>query len=121
LANAYHFQHVKDENPVELSVGTDVSADNYLHYRYFEKTDKCIWINRREGDVDHKQWIKDPLNHLHDVDTHENVKVEPPSKILGEPSVRSSSSLLGDLIPTASAQIPIPSEGSMKLPKLTFV
>jgi hypothetical protein len=57
-AYAYHFQHVNDDSPPELSIGTDTNADNNLHYRYFEKSDKCIWINRREGGIDHKQWIK---------------------------------------------------------------
>ena len=110
-ANGYHFQHVNDENPQEVSIGTDVNADNNLHYRYFERTDKCIWINRREGGVDHKQWIKDPLNHLHDVDTHENVELEGSPKILTASSGERHPELFPDLIPAASAQAAIPDDG----------
>lgn len=113
-ANGYHFDHIKDENPAELSIGTDVNADNYLHYRYFEKTDKCIWINRREGGVDHKQWIKDPLNHLHDVDTRENVEIERSSKGLSASSEGKYSGLFGDLIPAASAQMLAPNQSNLE-------
>lgn len=100
--------------PPELSIGTDTNTDNNLHYRYFEKSDKCIWINRREGGIDHKQWIKDPLNHLHDVDAHENVEVEQSSKVLNASSEGRSPKLFGNLIPAALAQAPTPPEGHLQ-------
>ncbi|HWW14727.1 MAG TPA: hypothetical protein VN310_08715 [Candidatus Dormibacteraeota bacterium] len=119
-ANGYHFDHVNDENPPEQSIGTDINADNYLHYRYFEKTDKCIWINRRQAGVNHKQWIKDPLNHLHDVDIHESVELERSSKLLAESSAARSSELFPDLIPAASAQSAIPSESLLEPVQANF-
>jgi hypothetical protein len=118
-ANGYHFDHVNEENPHELPIGTDVNADNYLHYRYFEKTDKCIWINRREGGVDHKQWIKDPLNHLHDVDVHESVEIERSSRVLNASGGRYSD-LFPDLIPAASAQSVIPSQSPLEPVQANF-
>ena len=118
VANAYHFQHVADESPSELSIGTDTNNDNYLHYRYFEKTDKCIWINRREGGVDHRQWIKDPLNHLHDVDDRENavgagLSVSPGAYGGGEYFIQK---VFAALIPAASAQVLPPPKASGTCP-----
>jgi len=119
-ANGYHFEHVSDENPRELSIGTDTNVDNYLHYRYFEKTDKCIWINRREGGVDHKQWIKDPLNHLHDVDTRENVELERSSEVLSASPRTNPPKVFGNLIPAASAQAWVPNESYLEPVQANF-
>lgn len=104
-ANAYHFQHNED-SPKELSIGTDVDADNYVHYRYFQKSDRCVWINRREGGVDHRQWIKDPLNHLHDVDTQVGVSIAQQADTPTLEPWALISSLFAGLVPPALAQTP---------------
>jgi hypothetical protein len=55
--------HQSDDNPQEMAI----DADRQLFYRYFSKTDHCIFVRRRIGDHDVTQWVKDPEFHLHEV------------------------------------------------------
>ncbi len=54
--------HQSDDNPPE----TAIDANRQLSYRYFSKTDHCIFVRRRVGDHDATQWVRDPDYHLHD-------------------------------------------------------
>jgi hypothetical protein len=62
----YHLDNESIDSPPEVSIGTDTDDHNYLHYKYYSKTDKCVYLIRREGGADHTQWVKDPLYHNHD-------------------------------------------------------
>jgi len=81
-ASAWHFDHLADDNPPEVSIGADTDRDNYLHYRYFEKSDKCVFLDRRVAGVDHTQWVRNPLSHMHDVDLSHSTRVDPPMDLL---------------------------------------
>ena len=63
----YHYVHVGDENPLEVSLGPDADSSNALHYRYYAKTDRCLFIDRTESGVHYTQWLLDPQFHFHDI------------------------------------------------------
>src|SRR5262245_41087007 len=46
-AYKWHFNHQSEDNPPEMAIGSDTDAQNYIHYRFFEKTDRCILVRRR--------------------------------------------------------------------------
>lgn len=100
----WHTTHQSKDNPPEVSIGADADENNYLHYRYYDKTDRCVLVNRREGGVDHPQWIKDPLYHQHDLSAQLVI-----SNATHTPPTSSERARSFDLIPAASAQVALPS------------
>jgi hypothetical protein len=65
-ANNWHTEHQAKDSPREMSI-VDFDKDNYLHYRYYANTDKCVYVIRAEAGQVYHQWIKDPQYHSHDV------------------------------------------------------
>jgi hypothetical protein len=65
-ANNWHTENRSSDDPPEEAI-TDLDNDNYLHYRYYAKTDKCVYVIRVEGGKRYHQWIRDPQYHNHDI------------------------------------------------------
>jgi hypothetical protein len=65
----WHFTNLALDNPPEVQITPDVDANNYLRYRYYGKSDNCVFIDRREKGIDTRQWVRDPAYHLHDIDS----------------------------------------------------
>jgi hypothetical protein len=72
----WHSINVALDNPPEVQIVPDTDTDNYLHYRYFAKSDKCVFINRRENGHDTYQWVRDPAYHKHDIDASKNAEMQ---------------------------------------------
>jgi hypothetical protein len=80
-AISWHYPRLGDDSGDEKSItpkdtaGHDADPDNYIHFRFYSKSDKCVEILRKEGGEHYpSQWIKDPRYHRHD--TH-NASVDP--------------------------------------------
>ena len=102
-AYTFHFNG-QAQIPPEQSIGTDVDVDNYLHYRYFETTDKCLYVNRKEGGVNHYQWLRDPNYHKHDVDKVRSASLPQPSGSTVSSSANNPAQrILEAMVPTAQA------------------
>jgi len=69
-AYKWHFNHQSEDNPPEMAIGSDADDNNYIHYRFFEKTDRCVFVKRRADGNDLTQWVRDPKHHKHDYDSH---------------------------------------------------
>ena len=67
-AAQYHFVHRDDDDPPEVALQPDSEQSNSFHYRYFVKTDRCLFIDRIEDGKHYTQWLKDPHYHFHDID-----------------------------------------------------
>ena len=67
-AAQYHFVHKDDDDPPEIALGSDTDQNNSLRYRYFAKTDRCLFIDRTADGQHSVQWVKDPRYHFHDID-----------------------------------------------------
>jgi len=65
-AYKWHFEHQSEDNPPEVAVGSDADPSNNVHYRFFEKSDGCIFVRRRAAGIDSTQWLRDPKRHAHD-------------------------------------------------------
>ena len=65
----WHFNHQSEDNPAELAIGSDTDEHNYIHYRFFEKSDRCVFVKRRADGNDLTQWVRDPRHHKHDFDS----------------------------------------------------
>jgi hypothetical protein len=102
-AYSFHFGG-PDRIPDEQSIGKDIDTDNYLHFRYFE-TDKCLYVNRREGGTNHYQWLRDPNYHKHDVDQKRGAQLQHSTPLLPDSAPAQLSQLLGQLLPTAQASV----------------
>jgi hypothetical protein len=70
----HHADHSSEDGGNEKAItasdqnGIDADPDNYVHSRYYSKTDKCVEILRREGgELLPSQWIKDRRYHKHDI------------------------------------------------------
>ena len=94
----WHGTHEKLDSPPEMSIGTDLDDNNYLHYKYYQNSDKCVLVIRREAGVDHPQWIRDPLYHNHDPGAKQSLR----RSVMGDGPEQQQAFF--DLIPTASAQ-----------------
>jgi hypothetical protein len=112
-ADAYkwHFNHQSEDNPPEVAIGSDTDAHNYIHYRFFEKTDRCVFVKRRADGVDLTQWVRDPKHHEHDFDRHAHGSAQ--SSGVSAPSLASTFSL-DTLVPVveASTLSEAPAEGA---------
>ena len=63
----YHFNHEREENPKEVEIATG-DPTHQLYYKYYAKTDRCMFVRRVEPGYDLTQWIRDPTHHDHDLD-----------------------------------------------------
>lgn len=66
-AYKWHFDHQED-SPPEVALGDAGNPNEYLHYKYFAKSDKCLYVRRKEGNNEYSQWLSDPLYSSHDID-----------------------------------------------------
>ena len=76
LASSYHQAHETEDDPPIVKLGDSSDPQNSLYYKYYEKTDKCLYINRTEGGTHWIQWVLDPQYHLHDLDTQQHARNE---------------------------------------------
>ncbi len=95
-AYEWHTNHKSEDDPEEVPIGAVGDPQNFLRYQYYGKTDRCVLIHRREGGVDHSQWIRDPMYHSHDTDRQMNVGVKSPGN-------KTVVALIDRLLPAASA------------------
>lgn len=69
-AYKWHFNHQSEDDPPEVAIGSDTDEHNSIHYRFFEKSDRCVFVRRRADGIDLTQWVRDPKHHEHDYDAH---------------------------------------------------
>jgi hypothetical protein len=98
----WHFNHESEDDPKELAIGADTDEQNYIHYRFFEKTDRCVYVKRRANGIDLAQWVRDPRHHQHDYDLHSPGHSTALSKDVSAPSL-ASTFLLDSFVPVLSA------------------
>jgi hypothetical protein len=67
-ANNWHMENRAQDDPPEMPIA-DLDSQNYVHYRFFAKTDKCVYVIRSEAGKIYHQWIRDPQYHFHDIHT----------------------------------------------------
>jgi len=96
----WHFNHQSEDNPDELAIGADTDEHNYIHYRFFEKTDRCVYVKRRANGIDLAQWVRDPRHHKHDYDSHGHTDAQ--ARDVSAPSL-ASAFLLDSFAPVLSA------------------
>jgi hypothetical protein len=96
----WHFNHQSEDNPDELAIGSDTDEHNYIHYRFFEKTDRCVYVKRRANGIDLAQWVRDPRHHKHDYDAHGHTDAQ--ARDVSAPSL-ASTFLLDSFAPVLSA------------------
>jgi hypothetical protein len=101
-AYEWHTNHKADDDPLEIPIVPDADQNNFLRFQYYAKTDRCLLIHRREGGVDHSQWIRDPMYHSHDVDQKMNVGMKALDISSGAPGNRVAD-FIDRLFPAASA------------------
>ena len=99
-AYKWHFNHQSEDNPPEMAIGSDTDARNYIHYRFFEKTDRCVFVKRRADGNDLTQWVRDPKHHMHDFDSHGHTAAQ--AREMSTPSL-ASAFLLDSFAPVLSA------------------
>jgi len=99
-AYKWHFNHQSEDNPPEMAIGSDTDARNYIHYRFFEKTDRCVFVKRRADGNDLTQWVRDPKHHMHDFDSHGHTAAQ--ATDMSTPSL-ASAFLLDSFAPVLSA------------------
>lgn len=58
LSFQWHSEHVEDSPEWVVVQKTD--DRNFIQYKYYAKTDKCMWVLREVGGFPSSQWIKDP-------------------------------------------------------------
>ena len=63
----YHINHDREDHPEEVEIATG-DPKHLLFYKYYAKTDRCMFVRRVEPGYDLTQWIRDPSYHEHDVD-----------------------------------------------------
>jgi|SRR5690349_13042357 hypothetical protein len=56
----WHFEHKSDDDPPEVAI-----ADSHIFYRYYSRSDHCLYIRRHNGDSELTQWVSDPNYHQH--------------------------------------------------------
>src|SRR5437764_4861975 len=56
----WHDEHPED-NP-EFKKVLDIGDDNYLGYKFYAKSDHCVFVVRRENGVTISRWLRDPLS-----------------------------------------------------------
>jgi len=100
-AYIWHFNHQSEDNPPEMAIGSDTDNQNYIHYRFFEKTDRCVFVKRRADGNDLTQWVRDPKHHKHDFDSHGHSAVAQ-ARDMSAPSL-ASTFLLDSFVPVLSA------------------
>jgi hypothetical protein len=98
----WHFNHQSEDNPDELAIGSDTDEHNYIHYRFFEKTDRCVYVKRRANGIDLAQWVRDPRHHKHDYDSRSHGHSTALSKDPSAPSL-ASAFLLDSFVPVLTA------------------
>jgi hypothetical protein len=98
-AYKWHFNHQSEDNPPEMAIGSDTDEQNYIHYRFFEKSDRCVFVKRRADGNDLTQWVRDPKHHKHDFDSHGHTAE---ARDMSAPSL-ASTFLLDSFAPVLSA------------------
>jgi hypothetical protein len=54
----WHDEHPEDNPPLKKVF--QIADDNYLGYRFFDKSDHCVFIIRRESGKNTSRWLHDP-------------------------------------------------------------
>jgi len=54
----WHDDHPEDNPPLKKVF--QISEDNYLGYRFFDKSDHCVFVIRRESGKTSSHWLRDP-------------------------------------------------------------
>jgi len=65
-AYKWHFDH--PDNTQEIALGDGSNPNEFLHYKYFAKSDKCLYIRRKEGNKEYSQWLPNPVFSQHSID-----------------------------------------------------
>ena len=111
----FHAEHPED-NP-ELVIIAKLDDQNDVGYKFFSKTDKCVWVLRYEHGVPISQYIKDPA--YQDGTSHglHDAQYRSPGDRKRGPS---GLGLFDALVPTAeAAEIEFPAEhGAAKLERV---
>jgi hypothetical protein len=113
-AYKWHFNHQSEDNPPEMAIGSDTDANNYIRYRFFEKTDRCVFVKRRADGIDLTQWVRDPKHHKHDYDSHGRAAAQ--SRDVSAPTF-ASAFLLDSFMPVlAASALPATAEAESGAP-----
>ncbi len=69
-AEHYKFHEEHPEDTPELKKIATIDADNYVAYKFYGKTDKCVYVLRHVKGIPYSQYIKDPtqqggIPHMH--------------------------------------------------------
>jgi hypothetical protein len=94
----WHFNHSED-SPPEVSIGPEGDPQTFLHYRFYEKSDRCLFVHRKDKTHDSRQWVRDPNFHEHDLDAQNSQ-----SSLLETPERLAIP--LGNIVPAAFAVTP---------------
>jgi hypothetical protein len=54
----WHDEHPADSPAMRMVF--KITDDNYLGYRYYEKSDRCVFVMRRENGFTTSHWLRDP-------------------------------------------------------------
>jgi hypothetical protein len=54
----WHDEHPEDSPPLKKVF--QIADDNYLGYRFFDKSDHCVFVIRRESGKTSSRWLRDP-------------------------------------------------------------
>jgi hypothetical protein len=102
-ASAWHIAHKADDDPPDVPLVPQTDPDNCLYYRYYAKSDHCIFIDRRQNGVDHTHWVKDPMSRKHEVDVSLRAAIESSPAAGGAFTLAKLFELPAHLIPVALA------------------
>jgi hypothetical protein len=61
-AATWHLTHEDEDRPEEVAI----DPEHHVYYRYYSKSDHCVFIRRKDGDRLSTQWVRDPNFHQHD-------------------------------------------------------
>lgn len=74
LAAVYHQENAAMDNPPIVQIGDSADPNNSLYYQFYQKTDRCLYVNRTEAGKHWIQWVLDPQYHLHDLDVNQKAQ-----------------------------------------------
>jgi hypothetical protein len=92
----WHEEHPEDSPPLKTIF--KITDDNYLAYKFYDKSDRCVFVLRRENGVSASRWVRDPMSmHAANEVPHDVPSVKP------SPAGFSIAGLFDGLVPSANA------------------
>jgi hypothetical protein len=97
----YHQDHPEDDP--ELNMIAKMDDKNDISYKFYSKTDKCVWVLRHENGVPISQFVKDPAyrDGVAQPPHAANQRSSPDSE-----NVPATASLIDALVPLAQLRLP---------------